>query len=377
MNSSNRLTREQAVRGYQGPVALRARDIADLTVASGYPCISVLLPTEPGPHLAGPDAQRLRELVAEVGDRLRESGVLSPEPLMRKLEEQSRLAAGQPTGCGLAIYVSLALARTFRLPQTVTARVVVEPTFATRPLVAALHRMPPHAVLVLHVTCAHLYAAADGGLRPAGQVDPFAGGGNVRLPRPGDPGAETAREELTESYLRAVDRMLGGYRADHPSPLVLVGEPDLLEAFASISRHLERLAGRLASTDHLTALDLALASAEAVEGYLRTRRQDALGQLESAFNGRPGDVASGIDGCWRALGSRRPAMLLVEENFVCPGASAQARTDAGHPAAPSHTEVHDLVDDLMEQVILRGGQLALVRDGDLAAHGRIALISRR
>ena len=29
----------------------------------------------------------------------------------------------------------------------------------------------------------------------------------------------------------------------------------------------------------------------------------------------------------------------------------------------------------MEQVILKGGQLALVRDGDLESQGRIALIS--
>ncbi|GEP35052.1 hypothetical protein NSZ01_28200 [Nocardioides szechwanensis] len=35
------------------------------------------------------------------------------------------------------------------------------------------------------------------------------------------------------------------------------------------------------------------------------------------------------------------------------------------------------VDDLMEQVILHGGQLALVHDGDLDEHDRIALLSRR
>lgn len=40
--------------------------------------------------------------------------------------------------------------------------------------------------------------------------------------------------------------------------------------------------------------------------------------------------------------------------------------------------MHDLVDDLMEVVTIRGGQLqlALVGNGDLAEHGRLALISR-
>ncbi len=64
---------------------------------------------------------------------------------------------------------------------------MVERTFATRPLVSALH---PHAstrVLVLHPTCAHLYAAADGGLHPVGQVDPFRAQRTYQAPRPGDP----------------------------------------------------------------------------------------------------------------------------------------------------------------------------------------------
>ena len=45
-------------------------------------------------------------------------------------------------------------------------------------------------------------------------------------------------------------------------------------------------------------------------------------------------------------------------------------------AREARRAVHDLVDDLMEEVILRGGQLALVDDGDLADHG-IALVLRR
>jgi hypothetical protein len=68
-------------------------------------------------------------------------------------------------------------------------------------------------------------------------------------------------------------------------------------------------------------------------------------------------------------------MLLVEENFISPGASLRGRSIAS--GASEQAEVHDLVDDLMEQVILLGGQLALVADGDLMAHDRIALVLRR
>ncbi|WP_126688160.1 hypothetical protein [Nocardioides ferulae] len=357
------------------PVALRTRDIADLAVTAGYPCISVLLPTKPASRMTPADRSRLDELVRDVEQQLADRGATNRTKLLDKLAEQVNRAADEPTDRGLCIYVSRAVARSFRLPQPVTARAVVESTFATRPLITALHRMPPHVVLLLHSTCAHLYASEDGGLRPVGRHEPFRSGHPIRVPGAGQPDASTARAELMTRFLRRVDQMLGDYRADHPSPLVLVGPPRLLEEFCAVSSHLERLAGRVDDRDCATALDLALASITAVEAYLRTRRDDALTMLRRAEVDRSVDVASGIDGCWRALGRRRPAMLLVEENFIIAGTSVRGRGAPGGTAGVS--DVHDLVDDLMEQVILAGGQLALVADGDLAAHDRIALVMRR
>jgi hypothetical protein len=374
MNTLDQPTRHPHRERSVPPIALRARDVADLTVAAGFPCISVLLPTQSAPRMTPGDFERLHSLIAAVDRALRERGVISRARLMEKLQEEVRRVTTQPTDRALAIYVSLALTRSFRLPQPVEPRAVVEQTFATRPLVSALHRMPPHVVLVLHPTCAHLYAAADGGLHPVGQVDPFRGSGRIKLPGPGDPGAEEARSDLNESYLRAVDAMLGDYRAEHPSPLVLAGSARLLDRFCGVSRNLGRLAGRLGTGQEDTALDLALACTETIEKYLRNRRQDAMEQLTQAMRVRPADVAAGIEDCWRTVQSRAPGMLLVEDSFISPGIAVTG--SAGKTTQVVTEPVHDLVDDLIEQVILRGGQIALVRDGDLESHARVALISR-
>lgn len=352
-------------------MALRTRVIADLAITSGYPCISVLVPTKPSPRMTKEDRSLLDDLVRDVERQFVERGVMNRSVLLDKLSEQVDRAAAEPTDRGLCIYVNRAVGRSFRLPQPVTARAVVESTFATRPLIAALRRMPPHVVLLLHPTCAHLYAAEDGGLRPVGGCEPFGSGRPVRVPGAGQPGASGARTELMAMFLRRVDQMLGDYRADHPSPLVLVGSPRLLGEFCATSGHLERLAGRVDDRDCATALDVALAAFTSVEAYLRTRRDDGLALLRRAEADRPTDVASRIERCWRAVGRRRPAMLLVEENFISAGTSVPGRGTPG--GAPEAADVHDLVDDLMEQVILMGGQLALVADGNLAAHDRIAL----
>lgn len=355
---------------------VRARDVADLTVSAAYPCISVLMPTEPAPRMTPSDVEALHGLVEDVDQRLREQEIPAPGRLMRKLVSQVQLVSGEPTDRAVAIYVSLAVSRTFWLSTPVTARAVVEPTFATRPLVTALHRTPPHVLLVLHPTCAHLYHGADGGLRLVGSRDSFQGPRPLRAPQQDqDVRGETVADQ-TDAFLRAVDRLLGRYRAEHPSPLVLGGSPLVVDRFRAISRHLDRLAGRIPPARGETASDLARASSEVVQHYLRSRREEALSDLRTALASRPGDVASGMAACWRAAYQRVPSMLMVEHDFISPGRPEDYVPAQGTRPRSVAPPVHDLVDDLIEAVIMRGGQLALVDNEDLAAHGRVALLSR-
>ena len=356
---------------------VRPRDVADLTVTAAYPCISILMPTDPAPRMTPPDAKRLHGLVEDVDQQLRERGIPAQARLMRKLASRVQEVSGQPTDRALAIYVSLAVSRTFWLSVPVTARAVVEHTFATRPLVTSLHRMPPHVLLLLHPTCAQLYQGADGGLRLVGSRDSFQGPGPVRVLGQGPGDAKEAATDQADGFLRAVDRMLGHYRAEHPSPLVLGGFPHVVDRFCALSRNLNRLAGRIPPTRGETASDLARASSEVVEHYLRSRREEAMSGLRTALASRPVDVASGMAACWRAVHQRVPGMLLVEHDFVCPGRPEDYAVPVSGPSPRSVAPaVHDLVDDLIEVVIMRGGQLALVDRGDLAPHGRVALLSR-
>jgi hypothetical protein len=356
---------------------VRSRDVADLTVTAAYPCISVLMPTEPAPRMTSPDVERLHALVEEVDHQLREQGIPAHARLTRELAGRVQQVAEQPTDRAVAIYASLAVSRTFWLPISVTARAVVEHTFATRPLVTALHRTPPHLLLLLHPTCAHLYQGADGGLRLVESRDLFQRAGAVRTTQHGQGGAEEAVADQADGFLRAVDHLLGRYRAEHPSPLVLGGSAHVVVRFHAHSRNLHRLAGRIPPTRGEIASDLARASSEVVEHYLRSRREEALSNLRTALASRPGDVASGMAACWQAVHRRVPSMLLVEHDFISPGRPEDYAVPAPEARPRSVApRVHDLVDDLIEVVIMRGGQLALVDDGDLAAHGRVALLSR-
>lgn len=330
---------------------VRSRDVAELTAAAGYPSVSVLLPTSPGARLSAADVERLEELAREASRQLREQGVPSAERLMDRLAEQVAKVMAQPADRGLAIYVNLAVARTFRLPVPVHARAVVEQTFATRDLVHVLHRTPPHVVLSIGWGCAHVYQVHGETLRSVGHRDLFG-----RTATPADIGSEAV-----DAFLRDVDCMVASYRSEHPSPLVLAGSPAMVDRFVSLSQNIGRLAGRIMPDQAESPAELAAASEALLEEYLKSRRDDALETLASVLEGRPRDVARGMADSWHAVHRSRPQLLVVEEDYVSPARDGQ---------------VHDLVDDLMELVILRGGQMAVVGSGDLAEHGRVVLLSR-
>ena len=340
------------------PVTLRPRDVGELIEASGYPCVSVLLSTTRSDLMTPEDARRLRGLVARVEEMLDEVHLGGARRIRHRLRELADVATWSPTDRGLALLVSQAVAKAVLLPQPVTDRAVLEPTFATRDLVLALHRTPPYLLLALHPTCAHLFEGLGQRLTevPAG-APPMTLSGSV-AEAIGVLRTAEAEEDQISDFLGRVDRWLGEYRLAHPSPLVLAGPAAMLDRFTTMSRNLHRLAGRVGAEEAGTPAQLAGAASLLLERYLYSRREEALRLLTRTERERPEDVVRGTQRCLRFARSGRPRMLVVEEGYTVPGTAQHGQA-----------RVHDLVDDLMEVVIRRGGQLALVADGDLWGAG--------
>ena len=153
-----------------GAGLLRWQDVAQLATTSGYPCVSVLMPTTPGARMSEEDIARLAALVGEVRSALGSLGLLSGSRLFSDLEELAAMAGRAPTGRGLALYVSRAVQRLISVPVPVERRAVIEPTFATRDLVRALHLTPPHLLVTLQSGRATIHRAQGGTLLRASRI---------------------------------------------------------------------------------------------------------------------------------------------------------------------------------------------------------------
>ncbi|MFN8080746.1 MAG: hypothetical protein U0Q19_14420 [Kineosporiaceae bacterium] len=358
------------------------RLVTALQSATGHPCVSLLLTTTPAPRMLGEDAARLQGLLREAERRLVEAEALPGvrSTVLNPLRELVEGACRGPAGEALAIFASAAVHSVVHLDLPVVDRVVVDPTFATRDLVRSLHRTPRHVVLALSAHEARLFDGIGARLHPAQtrafpltaeQDERGRGRGGPRSGRP-------AGAEERKAFLRQVDRALGAYLRIHPAPLVLVGTERVVGDFRRMSANLGRLAGWVpGSLVTAPTAELVPRIRVVLEQYLLSRHQEAIELLHRRVG--EGRVASGIQAAWRAAHAERPEMLVVEESYVHPARLGPDDTviDPEPHDLDAPDVIDDLVDELIEAVLRRGGWVAFAGDDALSAHGRVALSLRR
>jgi hypothetical protein len=348
--------------------------VTSLQAIESYPAVTLLMSTTPASRMLPEDAERLLGMAREAEARLTSESLPGIwGTALRPIADLAEEAGRGPATEAIAIFVSAATRAVVHLNLLVADRVVVDPTFATRDLVRALHRTPRHVVLTLSQHEGRLFEGVGGDLHPApGRSFPRLAAGAEAAQR----GERGRRAQPRRSFYRDVDRALGAYLRVHPAPLVLVGTERELAEFRGLSANLGRLAGCVhGSMVTAKTTDLVPRIRLVMEGYLRSRQQEALALLEERISGNR--AVSGIASAWLAAQAERPEMLAVEEGYFYP-----ARVDgSGELLSPADDVEHpdvidDAVDELIETVLRRGGWVALVEDGALTDHDRVALTLR-
>lgn len=347
--------------------------VVELQAPTAYPAVSLLMPTTPAPRMTELDRARLQGLLATAQRRLRGEAHPEGESVEAALADLVVEAAALPTASGLGVFVSAGGMRvSVRLPVAVTERVVVDPTFATRDLVRALHRTPRHVVLVLTGQEARLFTGLGTELRPVGGRFPM----QPRRDRRRDPDRPRLAAADAAAFWRDVDAALGAHLLAHPAPLVVAGDTRATAGFMAVSTNLGRLAGTLEANLVREPLPrLAERVRPVLEDYLRSREEEAVALLDRRTGS--GRAVSGLAAAWFAVRHERPEMLVVDESL---SVAARLSSDgdllvpAEDPEAPDVLD--DVVDELIEAVLRRGGWVALARPGSLDSHGGVALTLR-
>lgn len=360
-----------AVQAFRGGLrtSLGADAVTVLQSMRAYPSISLLANTRPGRRMNRSDLSTLQRLAADAAARLAGEQIEDRKMLADMLADMVFRAAEEPTNRAIALFVSPSHQCRVTLPVPVVERCVIDPTFATRDLVRALQHAPRHTVLLLSSDEARLLHGHGSRLTPAP--------GNAFPAYRRTYGEHGAAGERHIDFLRRVDRALGAALRLNPMPLVLVAAEPTGSKFRRLSRNMSRLAG-LVTGNHLKTSPERLSELvrPVLADYLRSRAQEALDLIDR--RDEDNRVLRDIDSAWAAARWERPEMLAVEEDYFYP---ARLAPD-GDGLVPAHDVDHpdvidDVVDELIEIVLGRGGWIALLPPGRLPEGTHLALVLRR
>jgi Bacterial archaeo-eukaryotic release factor family 3 len=361
------------------PVALDRDLLGRLQRARAYPSVSMLLTTTPAAAMTRRDLLGLDRLVRVA---LRRIAAEPADDATARITDRLRRLVGvvrhAATSNGLALFVSDAEAHVVRLPVPVRDRVVVDPTFATRDLAAALTRHPRFRLLVLSERRARLLEGWPDLLH-----DVLTHGFPVRAPARLDChdrrqfSLEPARRRDADlrRHFRTVDTALTLRSRRDPLPVVIAGIGRQLALFAEGSGSDHLVVGTLRGAfERFPAARLAVLARPVLDAHRDTTRQAALARLVTT---PPARLAHGPTDVWNAARHGHLELLCVEEGLHLP-----ARVAAGGrlllPADDvEHPEVlDDSIDEIIEFVALSGGRTVFMENGQLAGHDHIVGLLR-
>lgn len=360
---------------------MNRHEIHLLQQISGYPALTITLPTSRTFPENRQDRIRVRNLANQAAGRLLgEFARREIEPLLDRLEQLVDSIEYRHTLDGLALFVNRDFARAFKLPFTLTERVIVGETFFTRDLVFAANRTPRYWTLVLTEKPTRLFEATrddlvevqNGGF-PLVHEGP---GGEQSLPGGFGVRKSAYRDERHRQFFRQVDSNLRPFLLDDPLPLAVVGVDRFLAFFNEVTDHKDAILATLTGSHSRTsAHKLGELVWPLVKSALAEQRQERLAELDRAIGERR--FASTVGEVWRMANQGRGRLLLVEEDYHYPGRLDESGVHllpAEDPAAPG--VIDDAVDEIIETVLSKQGQVVFVENGQLAAHQRIALTLR-
>ncbi|MGH2413272.1 MAG: hypothetical protein ACRDEA_06200 [Microcystaceae cyanobacterium] len=356
---------------------INRRDLKQLQSLKSVPALSILLPT----HRTSPDNKqdpiRVKNLVDEATARLAEEfSRRELEPLLKKLEALVSEIDYPYTLDGLALYVSHDFAKLYYLPFPVPVRVVIDQTFATRDLVYGMHRAQRYWVFLLSQSSTRLLAGTGETLEEVQDENfpmPMTGpGATAPIPYHAD---SSYLDDRHRRFFQKVDAAFTPYTQDESLPLVVGGVVRQISFFQEVSQYTPSIAGTLSGNfDKATLSELTPEVWPIVQSVREEQQANALQELDGAVNAQR--VVSTIGEAWRLAQEGRGKLLLVEKNYHVPA----ILTEDGRfelVDRPGGTEVmDDAVDEIIEIVLAKGGDVAIVDDEALSIHQRIALILR-
>jgi hypothetical protein len=361
---------------------INSEQLTDLVAAHEPPCISLYQPT----HRRHPENQqdpiRYRNLLVQIETSLREKyPTREVRPLMERFQSLSRDDRfWNHRTDGLAIFSSPKRFELYELQRSVPELNIVADSFHIKPLIRILQSADRYQILCLTRHDAKLYEGNRDALDPVEMTDvrstaadvpgadrspptqmvgsygTRAGVGGTAIHHGHEPKTDVVEADMVR-FFRAVDRgILEHHSRPSGLPLMLAALPENHQAFREISQNpFLTDDGIMLNPDSLSLDELRECAWDKVAPLYLTRLESLKEKFRTARaqQSGSGDLADVA----KAAIAGRVETLLIESDRVVPG-TLDRTAGSIRPATDPH--IDDMLDDLAELVLSKGGEVVVV-----------------
>jgi len=342
-------------------------------------CVTITLKTHRTRPENEKDEIRLRSLLQDAEKRLHDDyEVRFARAVMEKLEAAAQSVDHNHNQDGLAIFVNDEdISEVVRVPIALENRIVIDPTFATRPLVRAMQQDAAYYVLVLDRRKARLLEAYNdqlvnevAGEFPIENTDHYSTDKHKLSMNKGT-------DNLIETFFNGVDKEVLKVIHQHPKPLLICTEERNYYHYRKIADKREVIIGHLNKNRMEEKAGHIIADAwPVVKAYNQQKNEERIGELRQAVN--TGQFMSDYNDIWSAIRIGRGKTLFIQEGLFQPAIiTEEDRLElVDEDQTTEKGVIDDIIDDMIEENLRFGGDNVFLSEGDLDDFQGLALVTR-
>lgn len=345
-------------------------------------CVSVILPLEQTLPQRNGNALKVKEAISQVKQQLISTySKKDTAPLMQELDAVSETIELKKPSKGMGIFISSGFNKLVNFPFTVSEKFVIDRSFEIRDLVYASQFQIPYWVVLLNTKKIRIFRGeAESLLEVNDENFPLAYEEQYQFVVHQEPyhvEESKIKKERHRQFLRHFNKLASPYFKTDTFPVILLGVQELQGLFDPIFDHKQRIVLRIAGNfSALTINQLAAKVWDAMSGYLRTAGDRIVEDIRESMGKR--GYLYGIEAAWRVAQEGRADLLVVEKDFKFPAyQDPRSGKPLFHISNTSGLEqTGDAVDDIIEMVLGKKGEVVFLENGKLDDYDHIAVRTR-
>lgn len=279
----------------------------------------------------------------------------------------------------IAIFLSPILEKIYYLDIPVKEKVIIDQSFEIRDLIINKKEIQEYLVLVLSSKEAKVYLASNTQLIEVNFNESMKSIDyeNDIPERVGNFSDLSYRKEvLLNKFLQHIDKGVETLLKVNMLPLFVLGTDRTVGHFKKITHNkksiIEYIPGNF---EKISIPEMQKVLEPYIKGWKKVKQMTLLRQLKDALDEKK--LSIGIKNVWKEAVNKKGRLLVVERNYTCP-AQQTALKDEIYLELDSSLNypfyIKDAVDDIIEKILINGGDVEFVDDDLLKDYARIALI---